>query len=66
MEGKEKKTKSIELDEDVVEKLREVKKYLKTKGMNVDESKIIMAAIKIVNRVAGYWTFVCEMGGAKR
>jgi len=66
MEGIEKKTKSIELDEDVVEKLREVKKYMKTKGMNIDESAIISSAIKIVKRVAGYWTFVCQMGGAKK
>jgi len=58
--------KSIELDADVVDKLREVKKYLATKGMKVDDSEIIRAALKIVKRVAGYWTFVCEMGGSKR
>jgi len=66
MQGKEKRMKSIELDADVVEKLREVKKYLATKGMKVDESEIIEAALKIVKRTAGYWTFVCEMGGSKR
>ena len=66
MKGEEKKTKSLELDKDVVDMLGEVKKYMATKDMKVDESKIIMAALKIVKRTAGYWTFVCEMGGAKK
>jgi len=66
MKGEEKKTKTLELDKDVVDTLGEVKKYMATKGMKVDESDIIRAAIKIVKRVAGYWTFVCEMGGSKR
>ena len=66
MTEKEKKTKSLELDKDVVDELREVKKYMVTKGMRVDESEIIKAALKIVKRTAGYWTFVCEMGGAKK
>ena len=63
---KENIKKTVELDKDVVDKLQEIKKYLKGKNMKVDDSMIIRAAIKIVNRVAGYWTFVCEMGGAKR
>ena len=66
MEGEEKKTKRIELDKDVVEMLHEIQKYMKGKNMKVDESMIIRAAIKIVKRTAGYWTFVCEMGGSKR
>jgi DNA-binding phage protein len=66
MTEKEKKIKSLELDKEVVDELREVKKYMATKGMKVNESEIIMAALKIVKRTAGYWTFVCEMGGAKR
>jgi hypothetical protein len=66
MKGEEKKTKTLELDKDVVDTLGEVKKYMKTKDMKVDESEIIMAALKIVKRTAGYWTLVCEMGGAKR
>ena len=63
---KENIKKTVELDKDVVDKLQEIKKYLKGKNMKVDDSMIIRAAIKIVKRVAGYWTFVCEMGGAKR
>ena len=62
---KENIKKTVELDKDVEELLHEIKKYMKGKNMKVDESEIIRAAIKIVKRVAGYWTFVCEMGGSK-
>lgn len=48
------------------EKVKDVQKYLKTKGYVVAETSIVDMAIDLALRLgAGYWTFACEAKARK-
>lgn len=47
-------------------KVKEVQKYLETKGIVVAETTIIDAAIHIATRWGGNWAFVCEFRKEKK
>lgn len=40
--------------------IAKVKEYLSDKGINATEADIVLTAIKVTQRCAGNWTFVCE------
>jgi len=58
----------MELNKNVAKEVKELSLYLKKKGITATDSEIVMAAIKLTQRLgAGDWTFVCHfrLGGDK-
>lgn len=48
------------------EKVKEIQKYLETKGYVVAETSIVDMAMDLALRLgAGYWTFACEAKARK-
>jgi hypothetical protein len=48
------------------DKVKEVQEYLKKRGIDVAETSIVNAAIKIATRWGGKAVFVCEFEKEKR
>ena len=50
--------KTIEVTDATMNEIQEAKEYLKTKGMDVDESEIVWTAINLVRMIVGGWSYV--------